>query len=332
LNKKLKSAALGILSREPILSLMRRTKLNDRVVVLMYHELAEDDDETDSWTVVRKSAFIRQMEYLSRHFEVVTLTEALSLAEEPRQGKRPLAVVTFDDGYAGYVNVLLPIMQRMDLPVTVFISTSSVQTQTNYWYNRLMNELQGRSGTRINLKKYSLDEYAINQYSGIKNWMEIQRVLEGLKVLSPLEREEAVTTVIEELTPQERNGGFRFTPLTEAGVRMLAACSKITIGAHSHCHNILTQLTPEEAGKSIMLSKQLLESWSGRPVQFFAYPNGNYDNKLANAVREAGFLCSMTTRGRLWGPATSRFEIPRIGIGRYDSLDLFKFKTAGGLF
>jgi peptidoglycan/xylan/chitin deacetylase (PgdA/CDA1 family) len=121
-------------------------------------------------------------------------------------------------------------------------------------------------------------------------------------------------------------------PLTIDEVRELAKCPYITIGAHSHCHNILTQLSVEETAESIRTSKALLESWIERPVTFFAYPNGNYSDAIVSSLKENGFQCSLTTAPRPWIRGESNFTIPRMGIGRYDSLDFFKIKASGGLF
>ena len=112
-------------------------------------------------------------------------------------------------------------------------------------------------------------------------------------------------------------------------LRELAASPLVTIGAHSHCHNILTQLPASAVAESLATSKQLLETWTGRPVRHFAYPNGDHDAAVISQVKSAGFESAMTTVARPWTRDDSPFTIPRIGVGRYDSAALFKAKVSG---
>ena len=104
----------------------------------------------------------------------------------------------------------------------------------------------------------------------------------------------------------------------------------ITIGAHSHCHNILTQLSVEDMKDSVRTSKKLLEEWTGRRVRYFSYPNGNFNDAVVDIVEGLGFECAFTTVSRPWSKEDSAFTIPRIGVGRYDSLESFKIKVSGG--
>jgi peptidoglycan/xylan/chitin deacetylase (PgdA/CDA1 family) len=114
-------------------------------------------------------------------------------------------------------------------------------------------------------------------------------------------------------------------------VRELASCPWVTIGAHSHCHNILTQLAPEEMRNSIATSKQLLESWAGRAVDYFAYPNGDANTEVMSVVKSCGFKCGLTTLPRPWNRRDSAFALPRIAVGRYDVEEVFRLNLVGGI-
>ena len=81
-------------------------------------------------------------------------------------------MVTFDDGYAGNYRVLLPIVKSMNMPVTVFVATKHIQDQSLYWYDRLINALQGEEN--ISLNHLLLGKYRINQCKGAENWREIE--------------------------------------------------------------------------------------------------------------------------------------------------------------
>jgi peptidoglycan/xylan/chitin deacetylase (PgdA/CDA1 family) len=72
------------------------------------------------------------------------------------------------------------------------------------------------------------------------------------------------------------------------------------IGAHTVNHLDLSTLSGEKLRFEIAESRKALEAQINRPVLFFAYPAGRYNDKTLEAVREAGFLGAVTTK---YGPA-----------------------------
>ena len=143
------------------------------------------------------------MEYLSKHFNLVSLQDALQQINNPLNNgyDKPSVVVTFDDGYAGNYRVLLPIVKSMNMPVTVFVATKHIQDQSLYWYDRLINALQGEEN--ISLNHLLLGKYRINQCKGAENWREIEAFID-LKALEPAKREDVVEDIIKGINIQQR--------------------------------------------------------------------------------------------------------------------------------
>ncbi len=322
-----RTAVYRLAAWESLLEPLRKRRLSGKVVILMYHELAKDGDDVEAWTVVNRTDFIRQMDYLRARFDVVSLSQAIARMTQPDHSDRPMAVVTFDDGDRGNRDVLLPIIETLRLPVTIFVATGQVQDQRPYWFDRLINALQVDAPVTVTVPVSAVSPatYVINEVRGARNWAIIQKLLSALKNLEPATRE----NVVEEIIDQMGRRGVRsrgIAPLSVDDIRELADCPWVTIGAHSHCHNILTQLDRQTALDSTKRSKDLLESWTGRGVSYFAYPNGDFNNDVISAVVAAGFEAAVTTAPRPWGNGESLFTLPRIGVGRYDSLDVFKVR------
>jgi len=315
---------------EPLFGFVRKRRLGGKVAVLMYHELAEDDDDVEAWTVVKRTDFMRQMDYLRTKFDVVSLSQAIARMAQPNQAARPMVVLTFDDGDRGNREVLLPIIEALDLPVTIFVATRQVEDQRSYWFDRMVNALQVDVPVTITFPGTLPTAYVINKTRGAQNWAQIELLLSALKHLEPTRREQVVDVIIENIGRQHPRP-YTIAPLTISDVQDMAECPLVTIGAHSHCHNILTQLDRQMVQESAARSKQLLESWTGRKVSYFAYPNGNYNETVISAVAAAGFDAALTTTPQLWDRADPLFALPRIGIGRYDSLDVFKINLVGGI-
>lgn len=296
------------------------------VTVLMYHEVLEDGQDIDAWTVVRASEFRKQMGYLKSNYDVISLDAARDLIKSGEMSKGKYAVVTFDDGYAGNLRMVLPVMAALNLPFTVFCATEASEQGEPYWWDKVILSALA-SEKRLTLTDMLLGTYDFSKRKhGKSRWNEIQRLLTDLKRVEDERRGQILHGMVWQTDALKQAGSLR--PMTPQQVRELAGAAQVTIGAHSHTHDILTQLNAEEAEDSILRSKEKLEAWTGRSVNYFSYPNGDYSPPLMRAVKRAGFLAAVCTEERAWRLTDDIYAIPRIAVGRYDSLSIFKAKLS----
>ncbi len=320
--------AAGVLGLTGLAGLRRRM-ITRNVTVLMYHDLCPDDALVDAWAVIRRSDFLKQIRHLRRHYEIVSLDEA---EQAQRAGlRRPLAVVTFDDGLAGNHDVLLPIVEAERLPVTIYVATRHIEHGESYWFDRIVNAVNRRAPVALDLRAFGLGVRRFNQRRGARNWRSIQAMLTQLKTLSA-EDQLAAAAAVEEQTRELRDrDAWQLRPMSIEALRRVASSQYVTVGAHTHGHQMLTRVSVEEARESIEHSRALLRAWTGQPIQHFAYPSGAYDNRVMQLVEQLGFKTAMTTDSGLWSPRASQFAIPRIAVGRYDDPAVFGVNLLGGL-
>ena len=91
------------------------------VIVLFYHRIA--DDGANVWTTSHRT-FTRQIDWLARHVELVSLEEAQRRIL--RGNTRPCASITFDDGYAENCREAIPLLVRRRIPCTYFVTLENV--------------------------------------------------------------------------------------------------------------------------------------------------------------------------------------------------------------
>jgi peptidoglycan/xylan/chitin deacetylase (PgdA/CDA1 family) len=91
---------------------------------LFYHRVA--DDHPNDWTISTRS-FARQIRWLRRRFDLVTLHEAQQRIVSGHND-RPTACITFDDGYADNMQFALPFLAKYDIAYTYFVSTDYILT------------------------------------------------------------------------------------------------------------------------------------------------------------------------------------------------------------
>ena len=113
----------------------RRRSGTNYPIVLMYHRIGIP--AVDPWQLsVSPENFERQIDILKSEREIVPLDW---LVAKLRVGISPAntAAVTFDDGYADVLENGVPILQRLGVPATMFITTRAVSDPGVFWWDTL---------------------------------------------------------------------------------------------------------------------------------------------------------------------------------------------------
>lgn len=262
-----------------------------RVPVLMYHGVLPDGDPLaeDSWLQVKESEFRWQMAYMKEHYEVIHLSEALK--QGSRSKGKPRAVITFDDGYANNYYCALPILKEFQIPATIFVTTSHVDTDKMFWWDRLRITLT----PIVPLPKEWIEKLKTMKPSRIDS--EINSTLEdrGLKSIT--------------VSPES------YRCLTSVEIRSMIDDGLIQIGSHTHCHDILERLDPEEVRTTLRNSTEKLREW-GIETNLFAAPNGTYLDAQIPLIKAENFASCVSTYSDLWSCPSTPYRIPRCPVGR----------------
>lgn len=91
-------------------------------VILFYHRVA--DDVLNGWSMTNE-LFVRQIEWLERRFEFVSLEEAQRRIWSGINA-RPTVSITFDDGYAENCQTAIPLLVKKRIPCTYFVTANNV--------------------------------------------------------------------------------------------------------------------------------------------------------------------------------------------------------------
>jgi len=97
------------------------------LTIFAYHRVLPMPDPLRPGEVVAE-VFEEQMRFLSRHFAVLPLLEAARLLQKRNLPARACCI-TFDDGYADNLTVAQPILEKYQLPATVFVATGYLDGQ-----------------------------------------------------------------------------------------------------------------------------------------------------------------------------------------------------------
>lgn len=250
--------------------------------------------------------FDAMVSWIKKDFRIYTLGEALERFQHEPEGK-PLAAITFDDGYADNFHHALPVLQKHRVAGTFFIAAGYLDGG-RMWNDTIIESIRLTASEEFDLSRAGLDRYTLT--SDADRLSCIYKLIQHCKYLEPSIRSATVNiigTLCEQRLPQNlmmRSDNLR--KMQEAGME---------IGAHTVTHPILARLPLSEAKAEIGSGREILKGILRAEIDYFAYPNGqpkvDYLPEHAELLRHSGFKAAVST---VWGVVTQRssfYELPR---------------------
>ncbi|MBN2580007.1 MAG: polysaccharide deacetylase family protein [Pirellulales bacterium] len=247
-----------------------------------------------------------------------------------RVGSKPLAAVTFDDGWRDNYDLAFPVLRELGIPATIFVTTGKIGSTELFWqqalgraFHRAAAHPAGESGRRL--------RRALSGDEGAPPTPELYRqTVSRWKRLPPDQRKERLRRAdCLPSAPAEDSRCF----LNVEEIREMAAAG-LAFGSHTVTHPLLPQLTASEMDRELRESKDCLEDLLRRPIEMIAYPDGAFSEAVLDRVRAAGYRIGCTTQRRRIGNGKDGLCLSRIDCSWYaagvpDSFlpDVFEWQT-----
>jgi len=270
-----------------------------RPLVIGYHRVVDDYDALERTEMpgmlVSTAMFERHLDWIGRHFEYVPLDDIGEHIASGRPFDRPVAAITFDDGYQDVYEHAFPVLRRKGIPATVFVVSDLVGTTFWQVHDKLYQLFAKAFAVWRNPDRElatlfaaaGLPTDAAGQQALASPFMAVSWMLPTLAMAD-------VRRVMDGLEAAVGNG-FQPIPRT-LGWSELAEMQRagITIGSHTRHHASLPTETPARVADELEGSKRILEQRLGRPVVHFAYPGGQFTPAVVEAVARAGYRFAYT--------------------------------------
>lgn len=311
-----------VLHSAGVLRLLHRRSLPEAVSVVTYHGLLRTPLPAPDSCFLTVERFREQMEYLAREFQVIHIEDAF--APDRRPTGKPLACVTFDDGFASVHDLALPVLERFSIPATIFVVTGLIDTDDTVWSARLHQAVCASPARDVSFRGRSLplgDPAARSRTSA--------RLQQAVKALP----EPAFDATLDDLLAQLGHGRAGaadtwepFRILRSDQIRHMSRQGLVRVGAHSASHQILTRTTRDDASRQIEGSLRTIASLVEHPSHTFAYPNGgpdDFDEGVIETLRGAGVEYAVTM---IPGPndrTTDPHRLRRYAVGSDGSVARF---------
>ena len=304
--------------------------------VLMYHRVSAET--VDPWGLcVSPDKFAEQMAAIRAVGGCRKLDQRTGAPWSRRPGT-PQIAVTFDDGYADNAHAALPILERYDIPATLFVVSGALGSSREFWWDKLARCILAPTTLPAQLvldmgkgdEAFALEDSPSSAQGNVnKEWRADvddpstprQRLFlalwHRLVVMNDAARRSVLDALVSWADPGSRPDPHSL-PLTADDVARLSTHPLIEIGAHTMSHASLPDLAPAEQHAEIVGSKLAIEKITGKPVRLFSYPYGRHDKSAIDIVRRAGFVLACTSEPAAATAFSRRYRLPRLQIADDD--------------
>lgn len=333
----MKRSVLGLLRRMGALELVRHAQ-RARSVVLTYHGVLSGADDSYQYlnqNFVAAQAFEQQVRFLRERYRPIRLADLIACYECKESPPPRSLALTFDDGFANNYTVAFPILQKYEIPFTIFLTTGMLNNPgAMLWTERAKRTLflaRRRSVTLV-IQGHRL---SLRLESSREREEAARRIVLALKRMPPAERDPALTG-LEEACGAQRLGPEhleRYQFLSWSEVRAMAA-QGVEFGSHSVSHPILSTLHEVDLEREIGESKRAIEAQICSECYAFAYPNGSpldFGPREQASLRTAGYRCAFALNGSLNDLRTNLYALDRVNISREFDGPLFEAAVSGVL-
>lgn len=281
----------------------------------MYHGVVNQihDSELDRWNLTRK-AFLRHLDYLSRHYEVVPVSQAVQVLGSSDRTPEDWVALIFDDALTSVYEVAHPLLRERRLPYAVAVPAGLIDSGQAPWCLELQTLVLRTQLQEMHLECGEPHE-AVQLKSRGQRLDAARELLNYALRVGDDDRGRLIRSVKDALCGSRANGvaesGSR-TLMTGQQLKELAA-EGVTFAAHGYFHSPLNDAeSPSVFRREICEARTALESLVQTSIDFFVYPYGVRGTAALQTVREAGYRAAFTTRHGCLQPGQDPCDLPRV--------------------
>jgi peptidoglycan/xylan/chitin deacetylase (PgdA/CDA1 family) len=310
----------------------------DKIIIIYLHSVV--DASKLNWHPLRRPFPIellrRQLKVIDRHYNWLSLDDAVEMLS----GRKPFVangvVLTFDDGYRNNMTVALPELEPYMIKPVFYAATSLLNNRKPYWFERFDYVIQqlkepmeiplhGQTFTFTPGNRESLRNTYTALRQAAKEEFENDRDFYDFFETTSDRLERTCGKSLAEI----QAGDPCSETLSDEELRALEETGRVTIGSHTVDHVRLDTVDEYSCMEQLTASRAYLESATGVRCRHFCYPNGNWNSQVASAVAAAGYVSAVTTEYGLNGLGADLLSLKRMHMPKMSDKNQLMLFLAG---
>jgi len=285
--------------------------------ILCYHGISfRDEHKFRGKLFMQEDLFERRMALLKKlDYPVIGLNQAVA-ALDKQQLPDNAVVITFDDGWNGTFSKAVPILQKYNFPVTIYVTSYFAEKQIPV-LDVLLSYIIWKSPLDY-LDLAELDIETISQKVDLRDGAEIKTIIAQLEqYLRDSDDRDKINFYISKLCKILQ---VDYSDILDANMFMLAdpshigtyaQCDGVKIELHTH-HHRLPEKSYAACYEEIEENRRRLEQWTGQKCEHFCYPSGHYREEQIPWLEKMAIKSATTVKAGMNKYGDNKMELSRI--------------------
>lgn len=231
----------------------------------------------------------KSFNYLQKRYNVISLNQYVDAVLNHKDLPKRAMVITLDDGYIGNYE-LLPIVKKLQIPISIFLCAAIVGTHRKFWFE--------------------FDDMPIDEIAKLNRKLNKTR----LETLSNLgfsrDQEHDVPSALQR-------------------EHLIEMKDFIDLQAHAKYHPVFPNCTEDEVWDEVNGARKILENDYALSIYAIAYPNGEYSERDILLVKKSGYTCAITADYGFNDKSTDLFRLKRLLIRDDHDMHQLIVKSSG---
>lgn len=277
-------------------------------VALLYHRVTDSPVDPFGLAVTP--------EQFAAHLRTLRGMAPIVPVEELGRRAEPTIAITFDDGYADNFIDAAVLLHEFSLPATVFVSSEVIESEGEFWWDRLEHLLLDTRPESPHLEVVIDGQPLLVDVRTPDGCTRAVRALNRRLRVQPRGAIEKALDEIRAQTGTDAQPCERHRRATKDNIAHARRNYGIAVGAHTVTHTMLAALDRTAQEQEITCSRDALASFAGRIVDF-AYPYGGHESftdETTRLVAAAGFDRAFINVPGVVRRRTDQWRLPRLMV------------------
>lgn len=283
--------------------------------IFMYHGIDSNGSNRFNTRHTSKTDFEKQLIYLKKTSNILTLEDFF---QEKFINGKPNVSITFDDGYLNNYTNAKPLLEKYEVPATVFV-TGINRTEDHFLWADFVDAIH-----LMNQNKLLIGDQVYQKINGIYTNNDGQSIYYYIKnIRADYTFKQLIYSqfpIVHDFLNLPENGELSQL-MNDEQIISLSQSPFVQIGSHGFYHNNLNKIPLNEVIHELQASKEYLEGLVNYEINTIGYPDGGYTDEVKDAAEKVGFTYQLAT-DHYQNPETDRQDkriMNRKGIYNCDS-------------
>lgn len=244
--------------------------------------------------------------------------EYLIIREEGGRLPKNAFVLTFDDGFENNYSVAAPVLDDMQVPGIVYVTSRFVDENRMSWIDRIDYAVEKTDKKALLLSIFPALQPIGTVAEKIALLQNIRaRVKEDKSLFLAID--DFIDEVFDEcgVAPVHAGEGQLDKKMNWHQVAELNRHPLFSIGGHTHNHSIMSYLNDNELEQDVRVCLDKIEAAIGEKPRHFCYPEGLahcYNNDVIDCLKRHDIVCSPSAIDGINDLSTDPFHLKRIFV------------------